>query len=171
MLCEYVLLSLSAIIFFVFVYLGVKKFGLLSCYSAYASKWAPPYASQLNPWQIVTAVSAFLLMPVLIQQSINNPWQFFGFLAPVGIGMVAASPEYATDKFQNVIHQIGAWSTVLFIILYTAFIQPKMLWIIGILLVLSVVMWLWKKNWMFWGEMAMYVATYIILFLMVGGVR
>jgi len=168
---QYILIIASALMLFEFVIIGVIRYGLLSCYSAYAAKWAPPYASQLNPWQIVTYLSAALLMPVLFVQSVDSPWQCMGFLAVLGLGMVAASPGYADDKFQNVIHQIGAWSTVLFIILYTAFIQPQMLWIIGILLVLSIVMWLWKKNWMLWGEMAMYVATYIILFLMVGGVK
>lgn len=167
MIWQTILLAISAIIFFGFVIFGVKKFGLLSCYSAYGPKWAPEYASQLNPWQVVTFLSAALMMPVILSQSFGNPWQFLGFLAPVCLSCVAASPNYQDGGFYNVLHQIGAWGTVAFIILWTIFVNPWMVLVSLPFLVASVVLGICiRGTWLFWGEMAMYLSTYIILFTM-----
>lgn len=162
----YVLTSISALLFFGFVILGVVRYGLLSCYSEYASEWQKFYP-KLNIWSMVTAITALLMVPVLIESGAGNPWQFLGFLAPVSLIAVAASPEYAKDKFQWWIHQIGAWSAVAFIVLYSIKI-PNLWWIVLILAAVAAGLGIWKKGtWMFWGEMAMYLATYVILYVII----
>lgn len=168
MLWQYLLTALSAILFFGFVIIGVRKFGLLSCYSAYAAKWAPQRESQLNPWQLVTIVSAFLLVPVLLEGAEGSIYQCFGFLAPAFLTMVGASPKYETDRFQWWIHQIGAWGTVLFVVCYS--IIFGLWWLILIVFLIGMVI-AWKTGfkeyWMFWGEMAMYLGTYILIFTII----
>lgn len=160
----YILTALSALMFFGFVILGVKKFGLLDCYSAYGPLWQPDAHSKLNPWQIVTILSALLIVPVTCQTGEGNPYQFLGFLAPVSLLLVGASPDYQTDTFANILHQAGAWSAVVFIVLYTIAI-PKMLLVILSLVIVALALSLCGKGkLMFWAEMAMYLSTYIILF-------
>lgn len=168
---QYILISLSAILFFSFVIVGVCTFGLLSCYSAYAPKWSEKWPSPgtLNIWSMVTLVSALLLIPVLLEQSNNNTWQFLGFLAPVSLILVGISPDYQTNKFSWWIHQIGAIATVIFISFYSILV-PNLWWIILIIIAVAAIVSAitgFKKYWMFWAEMAMYLATYIILFIMV----
>ena len=165
---QYIIIAISALMLFGFVALGVVKFGWLSCYSAYGPKWHEFYP-KLNVWSVVTALSALLMVPVLLEQSAGNPWQFLGFLAPVSLTLVAASPNYQEGGFYNAIHQIGAWGGVLFIVLYTIFVNLKMLWVIIPLAAIAAVLGLWwkKGTLMFWGEMAVYLSTYIILISMV----
>ena len=151
--------------FFGFVIWGVHLFGLLSCYSAYAPKWQSPTVAGLNWWQLVTALTAFLIIPVIVFTAKDNLWQFVSFLAPVFLLSVAATPDYQTDKFQNVLHQIGAWGAVVLILAYS-FIIPKLLWVFIPLVVIALALGIWKKGTlMFWAEMAMYLGTYVILFV------
>ena len=162
---QQILIYISALMLFEFVILGCIKYGLLDCYSAYASKWHEFY-SKLNIWSMVTALSAFLMIPVLLEQSSGNPWQFLGFLAPVSLTLVAASPEYATDKFQWWMHQIGAWGAVAFILAYIIMI-PKLLWAVIPLALAALGNSLLKKGtWMFWFEMATYISTYAAIIFM-----
>ena len=162
---QYIFTSISAVLFFGFVILGVCKFGLLSCYSAYAPKWQSPTVVGLNWWQLVTAWTAILIIPVTVQTAFGNPWQCFSFLAPASLLLVAATPGYQTDKFQNVLHQIGAWGAVVLILAYS-FIIPKLLWVFIPLTAIALALGIWKKGTlMFWAEMAMYLGTYVILFV------
>lgn len=159
----YILTALSAVLFFGFVILGITKYGLLSCYSAYGPLWHRGY-SKINWWQIITILSALLLVPVLLERKEGDPYQFLGFLAPISLTLVGISPGYQNSTFENIIHQTGAWSAILFIILYML-IVPSLLWIIGVYLVIALIIGLvLKGTLMFWGEMAMYLSTYTILF-------
>ena len=166
MIWQYIFAGISALMFFGFVILGVIKFKLLSCYSAYAPKWGQFYP-KLNIWSLITALSAFLMVPVLVEQGAGNTLQFLGFLGPISLFSVAASPNYQTSTFDNIIHQLGAWGAVVFITLYSLLIV-KMIWVILALIAISIVLGIWKKGtWMFWGEMAMYLSIYIILFIII----
>ena len=168
---QYILTSISEIIFFGFVVAGVCEFGLLSCYSAYAPKWGEKWPSPgtLNIWSMVTLVSALLLLPVLLEQSNDSSWQFLGFLAPVSLILVSISTDYQTNNFSWWIHQIGALSAVVFVSLYSILV-PNLWWIVLIVVAVAAIISAitgFKKYWMFWAEMAMYLATYIILFIMI----
>jgi hypothetical protein len=161
---QIILAGFSAILFFGFVILSVRKFGLLSCFSAYAPKWKEAYPiHNFNWWSFVTILSAALLIPVLLEQSEGNPLQFTGFLAPLSLFLVGLTPNYQTSKAQNVGHQIGAWSAVALILIYI-FVVPKMLVPVIILVTVGLVLSLAKKDTvMFWLEMAIYASLYLIL--------
>lgn len=97
----------------------------------------------------------------------GNPYQFLGFLAPVGLFLVGATPDYKTDKLQSILHPIGAYSGALFIGLYSIFI-PHMFLTVGSFLIAGALLSLLKKDTLtFWLEMAMYISTYIILIKMI----
>ena len=163
---QYIIIAISALMLFGFVALGVVKFGWLSCYSAYGPKWHEFYP-KLNVWSVVTALSALLMVPVLLEQSAGNPWQFLGFLAPVSLTLVAASPDYQEGGFQNILHQVGAIGGALFILIYICII-PKLLWAVipfacaAVSLGLKI-----KGTLLFWLEMAVYLSTYVILIVMI----
>lgn len=166
MLWQIILTTISAVLFFGFVALGVRKFGLLDCYSAYAPKWRSSIPG-LNWWQLVTIWSALLLLPVLLGQANGNHYQFLGFLAPLSLILVGSTADYQTDKFQWWVHQAGAWSAVLLIILYTIAV-PKLLWVfVPFAFVAAALSIRFKGTWMFWGEMAMYLGTYVIIYSMI----
>lgn len=165
-----ILTGLSAVLFFGFTIFSVRKFGLLSCWSAYGPEWKKQSKdiSGLNWWSVVTVVSAAMLMPVLLELSNNPNFQFLGFLAPISLFLVGLTPGYQTNKTQNIIHQIGAWSAVVFILIYI-FLIPKMFIFVLFYVVIGLLLSLAKKNTvMFWLEIAMYVSLYTIIFVIVG---
>lgn len=162
MVWQYVLTVLSAAMFFGFVALCVHQFGWLSCYSAYGVKWED--SRDVNLWQFVTIWSAFLIVPVLLQTGEGNPYQFLGFLAPTSLLLVGATPDYATVKWQSVVHPVGAIAAAAFIALYAIAI-PHLLWVVLVLVaVAAFIGWKQQKNTLlFWLEMAMYASTYVII--------
>lgn len=164
--------ALSCALFFGFVALCVKKYGLQSCYSAYGPLWAktPPFSYGFNPWNIVTFLTAFILVPVLIEAGKDNPWQFLGFWCPALLLFVALTPDYGTNKLAGTVHIVCAGLAALLSVLYICFIAPKLWWIIPVVLVLATIASLitgFKKYWDFWYEMAAYVGIYTVTFLMV----
>lgn len=164
-----VLTGLSAVLFFGFIILSVRKFGLLSCWSAYGEKWKDISKSKTsNWWSAVTMLSAAMLMPVLIELSGNPNFQFLGFLAPISLFLVGCTPDYQTNKTQNIVHQIGAWSAVVFILLYI-FLIPKMFIFVLFYIVIGLLLSLAKEDTViFWLEMAMYLSIYTIIFVIAG---
>lgn len=159
----------SAVLFFGFVSLSISKFGLLSCWSAYGPKWKDISKSKTtNWWSIITIVSAAMLMPVLLELSKNPNFQFLGFLAPLALLLVGFTPNYATDKTQNIIHQIGAYSAIVFILVYI-FLIPKMFIFVLFYLVVGLLLSLAKDDTVvFWIEMAMYLSIYTVLIILCG---
>ena len=166
---QYIIIAISALMLFGFVAIGVIKFGWLSCYSAYGPEWGK-WFPKLNVWSIVTALSALLMVPVLLENSAGNPWQFLGFLAPVSLGLVAASPNYQEGGFYNIMHQVGAWGGVVFIVSYILTLKnPMLFWIVGGMCLAALIATLitgWKK-WMFWFEMAVYAMIFVIMFTII----
>ena len=163
---QQIFIYFSALILFGFVILGCLQYGLQSCYSAYAAKWHEFYP-KLNIWSVVTLISAFLMVPVLLEVSTGSNWQFLGFLAPVSLFLVAMSPEYAKDTFQWWMHQVGAWGAVLFVLLYIILVAHWLFWIIiPLALVALGFSFVRKGTWMFWFEMATYLSTYAVIIFM-----
>ena len=163
---QYILTSLSAVLFFGFVIIGVMRFGLLSCYSAYGPKWETEISGHFNLWSFVTIGTALLIISVAIEIGKTSPWQFLGFLAPASLILVGITPDYQTNTFAYVLHQIGALSAVVFIVLYSILIPKLVLVVLGWIgwAVLGSLIYGFKQTWMFWGEMAMYISTYTIMF-------
>lgn len=164
---QFFLILASQLIFFTFVGLCVGKFGLLSCYSAYGPKWKLNVPGNLNIWQAVTIWTALLIVPVIVESGTNSPFQFAGFLAPASLLFVGATPDYQSNKLSFILHQIGAWLAIIFVIVYSIFV-PNLWWIILIFIGIAALLSLTKKDtWMFWGEMAIYLSLYIILYVTV----
>lgn len=156
---QVILVTISAILFFGFVGINIKKFGLLDCYSAYGAKWN----GQLNLWSVVTIVSALLLVPVLLEKGDGSLYQFAGFLAPVSLVLVGITPQYNTDKFQWWMHQLGAWFGVLFVLLYMIVIGKSFGWLV-FFTILAGGLTIWKStHWMLWFETAIYACIYTVL--------
>ena len=169
MIWQYILTAVSAIMFFGFVGICVLRFGLLSCYSAYGPKWETDIPGHFNIWSIVTILSALMIAPVSIQTGESSPWQFLGYLAPASLILVGITPDYQTNTFAYILHQIGALGAVLFITLYSILIPRLVTVILGWIgmAILASFIYGFKKTWMFWAEMAMYVSTYFILFAVI----
>lgn len=161
---QYVLLIISAVLFFGFVLLNTVKFGLLDCYSAYGEKWQrQPH--ELNWWTVVTVLSALLMIPVLLQNSEGQPWQAIGFLAPISLVLVGNTPNYKENKTAWWLHQIGAWGAVALIVAYILLI-PGALWITCVTMAVALAITCifgWQYITLFL-ELGMYAAIYAVLF-------
>ena len=151
----------SLVLFFGFVVWCVCKFGLLSCYSAYGPEWEK--ITKPNVWSIVTFATAFMLVPVLLDCSDGNPWQFTAFICPASILFVALTPDYGTNKLAGIVHIIGASIGAIFSILVVVFVFPQLWWLILVYLVVATIAAFvtgFKEHWDFWYEMAAYALIY-----------
>jgi len=155
---------ISLVVFAGFILLGIKRFGLLRSYSAFASKWdeAVPI-KKMNLWSIVTLVVAFLLMIPMIDAGDGNKWQFLGFFAPVYLAVVAFTPKFETDPKQHKIHVFGASACALIASLWLVLVQH--LWWVALisLAVMAAAAYFtktWKTSYIFWLEMTLFAAVY-----------
>ena len=162
-----ILTIISAILLLGFIILGVRKFGLLYSYSDYAAKWEKAVDLKgLNLWSIVTLVAAFLLVPVMVGVGVGSALQFLGFFAPVYLMFVALTPEWATDDTQFIYHVIFTCICAACGILWSIFVAHTyilMLIVAGVALAVSLFTKTLKEDYVFWGEMAMFLTVYISL--------
>ena len=168
MFWQYLLTALSCALFFGFVVLCVCKYGLLSCYSAYGPAWHKTYP-KFNVWSAVTLVTAALLIPVLLENSEGNPWQFAGFLCPAMLLFVALTPDYGTNPLAGKVHSICAGLGALFSIVYILCVYPSLWWLLVVYVALASLGTLicGKYYWCFWFEMAAYAGIYTTMFLVI----
>jgi len=165
---------ISMVLFIGFNIICLKKYGLLSCYSAYGPKWAEwekehPATKGINIWSLITIVSAALLIPPMIATAVGNPLQFLCFFAPLYLFLVGLTPNYQEDKKANIIHQIGAWGCVAMILVWLFIIVKKwvvLLPVFTLALVIGFGTRTIKESITYYLEMAMYISIYLILILM-----
>ena len=170
-IASFVCTILSMLIFVIFNIICIKKYGLLSCFSAYGPKWAEyskqnPQLTGINIWSIVTIVSAALLFVPMLTSSKDNPWQFLCFFAPLYLFLVGFTPKYQESKLQNIIHQIGAWGCVVCILLWLFLIVQMWAVLIPVfvlVLVVGIGTRTFIKSCTYYLEMAMYLSTYLVL--------
>ncbi len=160
----------SFILLFGFIGRGIFRFGLLPSYSAYASKWTEhvPLPTNLHVWSIVTILAAILLTPAMTTIGEGNYFQFLGFFAPLYLLVVGLTPAYETDARQKRIHICGAIICAFFAVIWVAFVAQR--W--AVFLACSFIMFMaalatqtHKKALLFWGEMALFLSTYLTSFL------
>ena len=89
----------SMLLMVVFNIICIKKYGLLSCFSAYGEKWEQ-YSKEhnllnTNIWSIITIVSAMLLVPPILVTSAGYTLQFMCFVCPLYLFLVGITPDYA----------------------------------------------------------------------------
>ena len=161
----------SMLLMVVFNYICIKKYGLLSCYSAYGVKWDEytkehPQLTGINIWSVVTIVSAALLLVPMLTSSKDSPLQCLCFFAPLYLFLVGFTPRYQESKVQNMIHQIGAWGCVVCILLWLFLIVQMWAVLIPVFvlaLVIGVGTRTFLPSWCYYLEMAMYLSTYLVL--------
>ena len=171
MLWQYILTIASAVMFFGFVYLCIRKFGLLTCYSAYGPSWAktPPWGYKLNPWTIITVFTAALLIPVTIELSDGTNWQWAGFLCPALLLFVGLTPDYGKSKLANYVHCVCAGLAAILSVVYILCVFPHLWWLLVIYVAIATVGTIicGKDYWCFWFEMAAYAGIYTTVLLMI----
>lgn len=162
---------LSMIILVGFNVISIKKFGLLDCYSAYGAKWGDwekehSFTNGLNLWSLITFLSAALLIPPMLLSSVGNPWQFLCFFAPVYLFLVAFTPYYSRSKVDNLIHQIGSWTCVVFILIWLIFIVHRWFILVPVTISTMVVGFgtnTFKESLIYYLEVIMYISVYLTL--------
>ena len=168
---SYICTILSLIMLAVFNYICIKKYWLLSCYSAYGMKWdgytkEHPQLKNINLWSLVTIVSAALLLVPMLTSAKDSPLQFLCFFAPLHLFLVGFTPNYTESKNLNAIHQIGAWGAVLCVLLWL-FLIVKMWAVLIPVFTLAFVIAIGtrtvKESYFYYLEMAAYLSTYFVL--------
>ena len=157
---------LSMILFFGFNIVGLKKFGLLNCYSAYGEKWAPISPANLNIWSLITIAAALLLIPPMLASAAGNPLQFVAFFAPLYLILVGLTPDYKETNKKNAIHPIGAWGCVTGILIWLFLIVQQWVVILPVFILMMVIGFgtrTFEENYLYYLEMGMYLATYLVL--------
>ena len=163
----YALTILSAVLFFGFVALCVWKFSLQSCYSAYGMLWARAYPP-INIWSAVTAVTAILLIPPILEASKANPWQAVAFFCPALLIFVAVTPDYQTNPSAGILHSAAAAISAGLSVLFILLIAPHLWGLIVVYLLAATVAMLVFGAYtaMFWYEMAAYATIYTAMFVL-----
>ena len=157
---------ISMLLFIGFNAIGIKKFGLLSCYSAYGEKWIPLSPANLNIWSVVTIISALLLVPPMLATAVGSPIQFISFFAPLYLILVGLTPDYNSTNKKNIIHQIGAWGCVIGILIWLFAIVHEWVVILPVFVLMFVIAFgtrTFKESCCYYLEMGMYLATYLVL--------
>lgn len=159
----YIITAASLLLLFGFMTFCIVRFGLKDCFSRYSYEWdISPRA--LNLWSADLILSALLLMPVMLELSGGNNWQFTGFLAPIAMLLVGFTPRWATMDRQYIFHNLGVGLAVAFSVIWCIAI-PKLVWPMLILAVLAgAATLICKRAFIFWLEIAMYLAIYVVLF-------
>lgn len=159
----YFITAASLLLLSGFMAFCIARYGLKDCFSRYSYEWGTAPES-LNLWSLDLIASALLLMPVMLELSGGSKWQFLGFLAPISMLLVGFTPRWATNNGQYIVHNVGVVLATLFSIAY-AIIIPLTVWPILILGALAgIATLIYRKAFIFWLEIAMYLAIYVVLF-------
>lgn len=158
----------SCLLLFCFITLGIGKFGILSSYSSYSTKWKEICNFPLNVWSLVTFIAASMLIPILLNIGENNTLQFSGFFAPAYLMFVACTPNWESNKFEHIMHStfadICAGMGLIFIIFVTH-LWYVLIISLCIMLICALLTKTLKYAYIFWLEMIMFLSIYISILL------
>jgi len=155
---------ISFFLLFGFIGISIRKHTLLPSYSAYASKWWIDKVQNLNVWQVVTLLAAFLLMPPMIERGVGSALQFLGFFCPLYLIVVAFTPRWEESKKEHIIHSVGAGICAICAILWMALVCKVwyiLLPVAAFVLILAYATNSLKSAITFWLEMVMFLASYV----------
>jgi len=159
---------LSFLMMTVFNFICIKRYGLLSCYSAYGEQWANEKKSlnAINIWSLVTIVSALLLVPPILVSSDGHPLQFLCFFTPLYLFLVGITPDYNKVKAHNRLHMTGVILCVISVLFWLFFVVHRLV-ILFPVYILALVIGMgtrtFDKSWLYYLEMVMYLTAYIAL--------
>ena len=165
----------SIIVLAGFLAVSIRRYGLLSSYSAYAVPWDKDVPiHNMHLWSIFTFAIAALFMPALIERGQGNPWQFLGFFVPLYLIMVALFPledpkpddapaDVKRKKNNKIIHVASAICCAVAVVLWAGIVCH--LWWVCILslVIVSFAAYATKSidtSMTFWGEMALFLTGY-----------
>lgn len=155
-----ILKLLATILFFGFIAISVYRWGIPHSYSMLAYKW------NKTTWTIITIVTAFLITPVLIELGTLSAFQFLGFLTPVWLILVATTPNFLTDKTQNILHNtftgLCVVSNLLWLTLVTNYVWIGLL-VMALIAIIALLTKSIKSSYIFWIEMIIFLTTFICL--------
>ena len=159
---------LSMLLMMIFNFICIRKYGLLSCYSAYGEKWET-YSkehniSNTNIWSIVTIVSAMLLVPPALVTGEGNNFQFLCFFMPLYLFLVGLTPNY--NVVHKVIHVLGAGLCMLSMLIWLLFIVHQwfiLLPVTVLAMIISMGTRTLESSWLYYLEMIFYLTGYITL--------
>lgn len=157
---------ISAFFLFGFIGVSIRMHTLLPSYSAYASKWE--IEKNLNLWQIVTFLSAMLLMPPMIESGQGNTLQFLGFATPAYLMAVGCTPNWESNKKEHIFHTAFAIICAICAFLWMALVAKVWFVIIPVAVIVAVLGYATssiKSSITFWGEMVMFLSTYFTLLI------
>ena len=154
-------------IFLIFNMISIRKFGMKSCLSEYGKLWGDAVPiKNMNLWSIVLAIISFLMVPPIVQSMDGNPFQFIGFLAPLYLFLVILTPNYKENKKANIIHQIGAYTCAIGMLVWMVVLMH--MWIpvvacIALFLAIGFSANNLKYAITYYVELALFMATYWVL--------
>ena len=157
---------LSFLLMTVFNFVCIKKYGLLSCYSAYGEKWEKNEPNSTNLWSLITIIAAMLLVPPILVSSDGHPLQFLCFFTPLYLFLVGITPDYNKVKAHNTLHMVGVILCVISVLFWLFFIVHRLIVLFPVY-ILALVIGLgtntFNKSWLYYLEMVMYLTAYIAL--------
>lgn len=148
---------------------SISRYGLRDCWSSYGEPWESDSPMNLNIWSAVNVLAASCLVPPMLHIGQHSLFQSFGFFAPLFLFLVGLTPDYKTSKTKNLIHQIGAWGSVVMTVVWL-FMAAREWFAIFPAAVLASVLAIGtrsaRQSWMLWLEVWMFLAVYLTLFIM-----
>lgn len=164
----FALVFISIILLYGFIFLGVRVFGLLNSYSAYASKWTEKVPiDNMHLWSIVTIAAAILMIPPMIEVGLGSTLQFLGFFVPAYLICVGLTPTWESNRKEHVYHSVFAVLCAIGALCWIVFVAN--IWYIALppLITFAVLMmYTGRYNaYIFWGEMVMFTSAHLALML------
>ena len=162
---------LSALVLYVFMERGIRKFGALTSYSSYAKEWWEAYPKWLiNPWHLFTWIAALLIVPVLIEVGAASSLQFLGFFAPVYLIGVSFTPNWWKDNMEHTLHMVFAGLCAVCGIAWSIFVVHTLPILIFNIIIVAIGGLYSKTLWthkVFWGELIAFNTVYMSLAMIV----
>ena len=159
---------ISALVLYGFIAISIKKFGLLTSYSAYSTKWMQELKPRtVGVWDAMTFIAAFCMLPPMIEAGSDNVLQVLGFFAPAYLIAVSRTPEWELNKKTHILHSAFAILCAVIALAWMVFVCRTALVIIpAAIAALVLAMSLHRKDaYVFWGEMVLFVSVHVSLLI------
>lgn len=158
---------ISMVILFMFIIVGVIKFGILPSYSAHSTKWLE-ISPKVSLWTMFTTMAAMLLVPTLIELGENNPLQFLGFFAPLYLIATALTPRWESNASEHKYHMIFAILCAITGIAWVIFVThtvPVLLGVAAGMAVLGLLTGSLISARTFWAEVVAFLSVYLSILI------
>lgn len=159
---------ISALVLYSFIAISIKKFGLLTSYSAYSTKWMETLEPRtVGLWDAVTFIAAFCMLPPMIEAGADNTLQALGFFAPVYLIAVSRTPEWELDKKTHFFHSAFAILCAAVALVWMIFVCHTGLVVLPVTIAAVLLSLSLHRNdsYVFWGEMVLFISVHLSLLI------